>query len=214
MSLLGLVAAGTATGGTTTPDESGESFAGITGISNWLPKASEAAGLSTNAISGADLEKAFQAKILECTFSGIESPDTVLVGSTIFEGLITKNRARMAPDHLMEDSVYASDEFMLGGLKVIRHRMLDETSALYELDEGNTAVLPMYFLNLKSLRMNIVKQDQTIGEGFGFLSSPIEGVFPHPLTTNLFKRLSWKRCYSLDNGRRSFGFLHGITSVT
>ena len=104
--------------------------------------------------------------------------------------------------------------WVMGGLQVMRHRMLKDTSVLYELDEGNTAVLPIYFLNLKSLRMNIVKQDMNIGEGFGFLSSPIEGVFPHPLTTTLFKRLSWKRSYSLDNGRRSFGYLHGITSVT
>ena len=214
LSLLGLVAAGTATGGTGTPDESGESFAGVTGVAQWLPQSSGTAGSGAVAISGADLEAAIQTKILECTFSGIESPDTILVGTTIFEGLIKQMRGRMTPGHLMEDSIFGADEFMLGGLKVIRHRMLNDTSALYELDEGNTAVLPIYFLNLKSLRMNIVKQDQTIGEGFGFLSSPIEGVFPHPLTTNLFKRLSWKRSYSLDNGRRSFGFLHGITSVT
>lgn len=220
MSLLGIVAAGTLTGGEASPntDESAESFAGIKldDLTNghWNPKTTEAANLDTNAISGANLEAAIQKQILECTFSGVESPDTILVGTTIYEGLIKQMRGRMSPTHLVEDSIFGNESFMLGGCKVIRHRMLNDTSVKYELDEGNTAVLPIYLLNLKSLRMNIVKQDMSIGEGFGFLSSPIEGVFPHPLSTNLFKRVSWKRCYSLDNGRRSFGFIHGITSVT
>ena len=214
MSLLGLVAAGTPTGGDGAGiDESAESFAGLKGddLAQWLPHTS-AGGVGV--VTGADLEAAMQNKIFELTYSGVESPDTVLVGSTIFEGLIKQMRGRMAPGHLYENAGMDGESFMFAGVKVIRHRMLDDTSALYDLDHGLVPCLPIYFLNLKSLRMNIVKQDMTIGEGFGFLSSPIEGVHPHPLTTNLFKRVSWKRNYSLDNGRRSSGFLWGVTGVS
>lgn len=220
LSVLGIVASGTETGGTAGAlDESGETFAGleIDESPHWAPQKIKTTEMlaSTGAleaanVTSANLEATIQKAILQCTFSGVESPDTILIGTKGFEHLIAGFRGRLSPVHLMEDSVNQSEFFMLGGCKVMRHRMLDYTDIQYDLTEGDTATYPCFLLNLKSLRMNIVKQDQVIGEGFGFLSSPIEGVFPHPEKTNLFKRVGWKRCYSLDNGRRSFGYIDGI----
>jgi hypothetical protein len=219
MSVLGIVAGGTEAGGTAALiDESGETFAGleIDESPHWAPQrivnSAVASGAEAESSSGAELEASLQKAILQCTFSGIESPDTVLIGTLGYEELLSGFRGRMAPQHLIENSGSADEFFMFGGLKVIRHRMLDYTDIKYDLIEGDTATYPVYLLNLKSLRMNIVKQDQTIGEGFGFLSSPIEGVYPHPEKTNLFKRVGWKRCYSLDNGRRSFGYIDQISA--
>jgi hypothetical protein len=221
MSLLGLVAAGTEKSGETDSpgiDRSPQTFAGIEidEFAHWAPQYIQTSGYSSdaNTISAAEFEADIQKAILQCTFSGVESPDTILVGTVLYEGLLSAFRGRLGPMHLMENSVYGDEHFMIGGCKVIRHRMLDLADANYDLSGGNSAgCLGIYLLNMKSLRMNIVKQDMSIGEGFGFLTSPIEGVYPHPEKTNLFKRVGWKRCYSLDNGRRSFGFIDGVTGM-
>lgn len=218
MSILGVMASGTATGGTSADIiETDESFAGldIATVAHWAPQrivnSAVSSGNEATESNSAELEESLQKAILECTFSGTESPDTVLIGTAGYETLLGGFRGRMSPQHLMENSGTNADFFMFGGLKVMRHRMLDYTDIKYDLKEGDTECYAVHVLNMKSLRMNIVKQDMSIGEGFGFLSSPIEGVFPHPLTTNLFKRVGWKRCYSLDNGRRSFGYIDLIS---
>ena len=213
MSILGLMAAGTLKGGDASDgDETDESFAGlkIADVAHWNPQRiihTGASGSTAASISGAELEASLQKLILQCTFSGVESPDTIMLGTSAYEQFLKQYRGRLSPVHLIEDSGYGSESFMFAGCKVMRHRMLENTDVKYDRMEGNTECYPIHVLNLKSLRMNIVKQDMSIGEGFGFLSSPIEGVYPHPTTTNLFKRVSWKRCYSVDNGRRSFGSL-------
>jgi len=217
MSILGLLAAGTDKGGDpSVGDETAESFAGlkIADVPHWAPQRiihSGTTGSTAADISGAELEASLQKLILQCTFSGIESPDTIMLGTSAYEQFLKQYRGRLSPVHLVEDSGYGSESFMFAGCKVMRHRMLENTDVKYDRMEGDTEVYPIHVLNMKSLRMNIVKQDMNIGEGFGFLSSPIEGVFPHPTTTNLFKRVSWKRCYSVDNGRRSFGSLDLIS---
>ena len=211
MSILGVMAAGTTLGGDASDgDETDESFAGLTvdNVPHWEPQRlaqTGASGSTATGITGSELEETLQKLILQCTFSGIESPDTIMLGTSAYEHFLKQYRGRLSPVHLIEDSGYGSESFMFAGCKVMRHRMLENTDVKYDRAEGNTECYPVHVLNMKSLRMNIVKQDMNIGEGFGFLSSPIEGVFPHPTTTNLFKRVSWKRCYSLDNGRRSFG---------
>ena len=217
MSIIGLLAAGTHKGGDpSVGDETAESFAGLTvnNVPHWEPQRiihSGATGSTAADISGAELEASLQKLILQCTFSGVESPDTIMLGTSAYEQFLKQYRGRLSPVHLVEDSGYGSESFMFAGCKVMRHRMLENTDVKYDRMEGNTEVYPVHVLNMKSLRMNIVKQDMNIGEGFGFLSSPIEGVFPHPTTTNLFKKVSWKRCYSVDNGRRSFGSLDLIS---
>tara|TARA_R110002020_G_scaffold98582_3_gene234533 strand:+ start:820 stop:2007 length:1188 start_codon:yes stop_codon:yes gene_type:complete len=217
MSILGLMAAGTTLGGDASDgDETDESFAGlkVDDVPHWEPQRlihTGASGSTAAAINTTELEDTLQKLILQCTFSGVESPDTILCGTSAYEHLLKAARTRLSPTHLMENQGYGTESFMFAGCKVIRHRMLEFTDVKYDRAEGNTECYPIHLLNLKSLRMNIVKQDMNIGEGFGFLSSPIEGVFPHPTTTNLFKRVGWKRCYSLDNGRRSFGSIDLIS---
>jgi hypothetical protein len=212
MSLLGLVSSGTAESGVAgSIDKSAETFAGVTGITAWNPQNVAA---SNATMTGTLLEKEIQSHKFKLTFNPMETPDTLLVGTLIFEALLTEMRGRMRTAGVASDAGFDGDSFPFAGMTVIRHRMLDDKSIFYDLPAGATACLPMYFLNLKSLRMNIVAQGQTIGEGFGFLNSPIPGVHPHPLKTNLFQRVSWKRSYALDHGRRSFGFMHGIVNVT
>ena len=202
LSLLGLIGAGTSTTGDSADlNQTNETFAGIEidEFAHWAPQHIKQAGMTSGdteaaAVSTANLEAAIQKAILQCTFSGQESPDTILMGTVLYEGLLSAFRGRLGPMHLMENSVYGDEHFMIGGCKVMRHRMLDLADANYDLTQGNSGeCLPIYLLNLKSLRMNIVKQDMSIGEGFGFLTSPIEGVYPHPEKTNLFKRVGWKR---------------------
>jgi len=215
LSILGLIAAGTsASGDDGDLNTTNESWGGlkVDDVAQWAPQhiIPTTGAADAEPVTTAALEAAIQKAVLQCTFNGVEAPDTILMGTDLYEHMLSAYRGRLSPIHLMEDSAHGTEFFMIAGCKVIRHRMLNATDNAYDLRGDDDACLPVYLLNLKSLRMNIVSQDMNITDGQGFLSSPIDGVFPHPTSTNLFKRVGWKRCYSLDNGRRSFGYLDGI----
>ena len=153
MSLLGLIGAGTSkTGDSVDLDATNETFAGIEidEFAHWAPQYVQTSGYDSdaNTISAAELEADIQKAILQATFSGVESPDTILLGTVLYEGLLSAFRGRLGPMHLMENSVYGDEHFMIGGCKVIRHRMLDLADANYDLSQGNSATcLPIYLLN-------------------------------------------------------------------
>ena len=69
---------------------------------------------------------------------------------------------------------------------------------------------PVLGVNWNSLRLNVVRAGGIESDKVGFIRQ-IGGLQPHPALTNLFKRLEWKRCWSLDNGRRSFFKINDYT---
>jgi hypothetical protein len=94
------------------------------------------------------------------------------------------------------------------------HRKLvasDEYDSSVAFGAAGTAYYPIYGFNMNSLRLNMVMSHSPLSGDPSFVRQ-VTGVLPHPTTANLFKRIAWKRCWSVDGGRRSFGVLEGYNS--
>ena len=85
---------------------------------------------------------------------------------------------------------------------------VDETTT----HESTTATYPVLGVNWNSLRLNTVRAGSPGSDNIGFIRQ-LGDLQAHPLKTNLFKRIEWKRQWSVDNGRRSF-FNLGDASVS
>ena len=117
------------------------------------------------------------------------------------------------PDPIFADWGASYNHFLpFGGLQLQWSRYLEE-AAQWNLS-GTGAIEPIFGLNLNSLRMNVVMNESPIDGDLGYIRQIGDGTYPHPTLTNVFKRIEWKRNYSVDNGRRSMFLLSGVTDLT
>lgn len=212
MSLLGLLSSGA---GLVTGRPNTESFGGVTvsDAAKWAPQL-----FAAGAANGSTLIEDTDDALRQLWYGPQESPDLILTGLSVFNKLADLVRDTATHNAGMMANLGKEGTIQMGTATVDWHRMLDTKDAEWDFTATTTAEYPYVFLNTKSLRLNVVAAG-TISDGgpeaqknpqIGFLKQ-MPGVFPHPTTTNLFKRVSMGHGFSLENGRRSFGHMEGIT---
>lgn len=207
--LRGIYCAGTATPGDGGASEIGEEYAGIIGSDSaqWQPQVVE-----TTAANGSALITDIEAAQVAAHFNGMETPDAGLIGSQAWKKLNALLRAESAlPQPLTTNLVRSPSEAVnFGGIAYVWHRMLSTADVLNDIAvSGADVTYPFYLLNLKSLRINIPHGGSEI-EGLPYIRR-IGNTYLVPDKTNMSYRLEWKRQLALDNGRRSFAYINGLT---
>ncbi|MAA63833.1 MAG: hypothetical protein CL581_03510 [Alteromonadaceae bacterium] len=190
-------------------DTTSEAYAGITtdDISRWTPYQTATTGTSGKH------DKIFtdlQSAILNASYSEIERPTHVYCNLDSFEAILEKLRNDAAlPDPVRTD-MGKEGTIAFGGVTIDWSRYLSK-EAMWDADgENTTATYPMLGINWNSLRLNTVRAGAIGNESIGFIRQ-ISSIMPHPTLSNVFKRIEWKRQWSVDNGRRSFFVIDGLT---
>lgn len=171
-------------------------------VAKWQPTY-QATTSATHATMFADLQSA----ILASSFSEVERPTHVYMALGSFEKMLSLLRAGAAlPDPVRVD-MGKEGTIPFGGVTLDWSRYLGISTA-WDVDETTsaeltTATYPILGVNWNSLRLNTVRAGSPGSDNIGFIRQ-IGTIQPHPLKTNLFKRIEWKRQWSVDNGRRSF----------
>ncbi len=190
-------------------DTTDEKFGGLMtdDIAKWTPYqvASGGAAGKHDAIFS-DLQKA----ILNASYSEIERPTHCYMTLDSFEAVLEKLRDDAAlPDPVRTD-MGKEGTIPFGGITLDWSRYLSK-EVMWDGDgTGATATYPMLGINWNSLRLNTVRSGGIGDDSIGFIRQ-IGDMQPHPTLSNVFKRIEWKRCWSVDNGRRSFFVIRGIT---
>ena len=170
---------------------------------------------STTAINRAmwtDLQKA----IINHSFSETERPTNMYTTVGCFEAYLTSLRSEAALPDPVQANLGKEGTIPFGGITIDWSRYLS-ADVVWDTDgagSASTANVPMLGVNWNSLRLNLVRAGSPSGNSadltgkIGWINQ-VSGLNPHPLTVVLFKRIEWKRQWSLDNGRRSFFNLCG-----
>jgi len=217
MSLYSLLTSGTGLldPGSTNPSPTSESFAGITGANapNWIPS------LASTTANGSTLIEDIDDQLRKNWYGARESTDAIYTGLSVFNKIADLVRDTATHNAGMNANLGKDGTITIGSAVIDWHRMLDTKDAAWDFSALSTAEYPILFLNMKSLRLNVVAAG-TISDGgpdvgknpmIGFLKQPVPGVHPVPDKTNLFKRVSMGHSFSLEHGRRGFGHLEGCT---
>ena len=217
MSCLSLLTAGDST---INGISAGEKFAGIapegsSAISRWAahynndptdptPSDNTAFSLST------DLQKA----IINSTYSERERPTHVFTSIAMFEVFLQQLRGGGALPDPVRANLGSDTTVPFGGVSVDFSRYIDpsENWATNPSASPTADNTPIIGLNLNSLRLNLVRQGSVSGDKIGWINQIGPGILPHPKLPVVFKRIEWKRCYSVDNGRRSNFLITGYTA--
>ena len=139
-----------------------------------------------------------QTMILQSGFSEVERPTDFYCSQTFYEFFLAQMRKKGALPDPVQANLGRESAIPFGGITIDWSRYL-------EMDEiwdrtGAAATHPLFGINWNSLRLNLVRAGGISGDSLGFIRT-IGGTQPHPLTTNIFKRIEWKRQWSLDRGR-------------
>ena len=217
MSCLSLLTAGDST---INGISAGEKFAGIapegsSAISRWAahynndptaptPSDNTAFSLST------DLQKA----IINSTYSERERPTHVFTSIAMFEVFLQQLRGGGALPDPVRANLGSDTTIPFGGVSVDFSRYIDpsENWATNPSASPTADNTPIIGLNLNSLRLNRGRQGSVSGDKIGWINQIGPGILPHPKLPVVFKRIEWKRCYSVDNGRRSNFLITGYTA--
>lgn len=206
MSMLGLFDSGR--------DNSAHTFGGIAPVddSDWeaqLWTATDADPTTSDQLDTflADVQEA----LIRTDYGGMERPTDILSTidwySRFLEALRSKGTIN---DTLIRDmGVGPNTEIPFGSVLVDYSRHLDADTQ-WDLTVDGGAMHPVIGLNLNSLRWNLVGQTTGVGADAGWIQQKSE-MAPHPTLTNFFKRLEYRSCFSLDNGRRSHFLIKGWT---
>lgn len=205
MSALGLLSVGV---GTNT-----HKFANIDtqdagdGDSKWAPQlynASSATAASLDGLLG-DLQTSFRDA---SRFGGLEQPTHVMTTGAMYDKVVEALREKVTINDSVVRDMGAEDEIPFRGVQIDWSQYL-EKDALWDITAETTAEVPFMMLNLNSLRFNLV-YGGAVDQGGGFVKR-MSDLAPHPDAPKFFSRLAYKYCWSLDNGRRSFGQIEGWT---
>lgn len=203
-------------GGTARSDEgnnSTEKWAGLTtggadAIAKWSPT-QLAASASHHGNMYEDLQKA----VLQASYSEVERPTHVYMTLTSFELLLEKLRTFAALPDPVNTNMGKEGTIDFAGVTVDWSRYL-KAETMWDNDgatPGTTDTYPILGVNWNSLRLNTVRAGGIGDDSIGFIRQ-IGDMQPHPTKSNVFKRIEWKRQWSVDNGRRSFFTIYGVTS--
>jgi len=179
-------------------------------VAKWQPTY-QATATATHASLFADLQSA----ILNSSYSEVERPTHVYMALGSFEKMLSLLRASAALPDPVNVNMGKEGTISFGGVTCDWSRYLGISTA-WDVDETTsneltTPTYPVLGVNWNSLRLNTVRAGSPGSDNLGFIRQ-LGDLQPHPLKTNLFKRIEWKRQWSVDNGRRSF-FTLGDASI-
>jgi hypothetical protein len=191
-------------------DTTDESFANVKvdDVAKWQP--THITGAATNhSTMFADLQKA----IFTASYSEVERPTHVYMALGSYEKFLALLRAFAALPDPVSTNLGKEGTMEFGGVTVDWSRYL-AADAIFDVadPEAATATYPILGINWNSLRLNTVRAGSPGSDNLGFIRQ-LGDMQPHPTLTNLFKRIEWKRQWSVDNGRRSFFSINGYTTI-
>lgn len=182
------------------------------GIAKWDPTY-VSIGSATSNPTDAQVFGAFQTAVLQASYSELERPTHCYMALGAFEAFLAKLRAAAAlPDPVMAN-MGKEGTISFAGITLDWSRYLLES---HEWRFGGAGVAgtnhyPILGINWNSLRLNTVRAGGIGSDSIGFIRQ-LGPVQTHPTKTNLFKRIEWKRQWSIDNGRRSFFAIYNWTA--
>lgn len=158
-----------------------------------------------------------QTAILNASFSETERPDLFMTTQGIYEAFIDLLRAKSRINDGVIADLGTTSQIPFAGSMVDWSRYLD-ADKIWDFDwtEGSSSgddratEFPVIGINSNSLRLNTVAGGGVSEESLGFVQK-VGSTQLHAQLTNLFDRVQWKRCWSVDGGRRSFVTIGGIT---
>lgn len=150
-----------------------------------------------------------QSAVLSATYSDVERPTHVYMTLAGFEKFLAAHRALGALPDPVNANLGKEGTVSFGGMTIDWSRYLanDVQWDLINV-EADEASAPVLGINWNSLRLNTVRAGTPGSDDLGFIRQ-LGDLQPHPTATNLFKRIEWKRQWSVDNGRRSFFTIYG-----
>ena len=184
-----------------------ETFANIaTGtVAKWQPYHMAA----SSGTACASLVEDLQTAILNASYSETERPTHVYTTLSVFEKMLGLLRASAALPDPVNTNLGKEGTISFGGVSLDWSRYLQLDDAYDVIDaENGTPSLPIIGVNWNSLRLNTVRAGSPGDGNLGFIRQ-IGEMQPHPTKSNIFKRIEWKRQWSVDNGRRSFFSIYG-----
>ena len=204
-------------GGTARSDEgnnSTEKWAGLTtggadAIAKWSPTQ-----LASSAAHHGNMYEDLQKAVLQASYSEVERPTHVYMTLASFELLLEKLRTFAALPDPVNTNMGKEGTIDFAGVTVDWSRYL-KAETMWDNDgstPGTTDTYPILGINWNSLRLNTVRAGGIGDDAIGFIRQ-IGDMQPHPTKSNVFKRIEWKRQWSVDNGRRSFFTIYGVTSA-
>jgi len=150
------------------------------------------------------------AAILASSYSEMERPDWILTSKLVYSNLLTALRAKSQINDAVIANLGSTTEIPYAGCTIDWSRYMAK-DAVWDVGTGNTPCHPLVGLNTNSLRLNVVAGGGVTDDKLGFVQK-IGTTQKHVAHTQLFDRVQYKRCWSLDGGRRSFFQIEGITS--
>jgi hypothetical protein len=207
MSLLALMTSSTTPHWSADGNATNESFAAIktADVAKWTPDFFQATTGTAYATIIGDLQKA----VLETSYSEVERPTHVYMTLKGFEKFLEKHRDLGALPDPVNANLGKEGAVTFAGITVDWSRYLINDVKWDLIDaEGTTASAPVLGINWNSLRLNTVRAGGVGSDSIGFIRQ-VGDMQVHPLLTNVFKRIEWKRQWSVDNGRRSFFTIYG-----
>ena len=151
---------------------------------------------------------ALDSAVLNASFSETERPDWVLTTEGAYKDIVGGLRSLSIINDKAVADLGFSAEIPYGGVSIDWSRYLD-ANAMWGISDG-AADNPVIGINTNSLRLNLVAGGGVSDEKLGFVQK-IGSTQTLPTRTNLFDRVQYKRCWSIDGGRRSFFQIEGST---
>tara|TARA_R110002020_G_scaffold13497_1_gene48642 strand:- start:9 stop:1136 length:1128 start_codon:yes stop_codon:yes gene_type:complete len=165
---------------------------------------------SSTTTGGVAIFTDIQKMILQSGFSEVERPTDFYCSQTFYEFFLAQMRKLGALPDPVQANLGRESAIPFGGITIDWSRYLEKDEIWDKT--GSSAMHPVFGINWNSLRLNLVRSGGISGDSLGFIRT-IGDTQPHPLKTNIFKRIEWKRQWSLDGGRRSFVNLNGLTGT-
>ena len=209
MSILSLMEGSTAKGYVNgDEDTTDETWAAIKTdtVEKWTPAQIQA---STTGTTYGSIIEDLQKAVLTTSYSEVERPTHVYMTLKGFEAFLADHRALGALPDPVNANLGKEGAVTFAGITVDWSRYLVNDLKWDWIDtESTTASAPVLGINWNSLRLNTVRAGGIGSDSVGFIRQ-IGDMQTHPLLTNVFKRIEWKRQWSVDNGRRSSFTIYG-----
>jgi len=194
-------------------------FAGIdvgTGsgdFEQWRPTLVDGAGVTGGSATPSTIAHfgpALDLAILNSSFSETERPDWILTTKTMYTNVLTALRAASQINDAVLANLGTTEQVPYAGCMIDWSRYLDEGDT-WDGTGGSGTECPVLGINTNSLRLNVVAGGGVSDDSLGFVQK-VGSTQTLPTRTNLFDRVQYKRCWSIDGGRRSFFHIEGWTN--
>jgi len=180
----------------------------------WRPTLINGAGVtggSATPTAIAEFGPALDSAILSASFSETERPDWILTTKQMYSNILGALRAASQINDAVLANLGTTEQVPYAGCMIDWSRYLDESDTWDVTTSSGATETPVLGINSNSLRLNVVAGGGVSDGKLGFVQK-IGSTQTLPTRTNLFDRVQYKRCWSIDGGRRSFFHIEGWTN--